>query len=170
VDGQTPGYAPANGGALGEPNHDYYDLGLCGPLRADLAGRSLMCGAFKVPTLRNVALTGPYFHNGVFDSLEEVVAWYVTRDTDPARWYRQADGTPDSPYNDLPVAYRRNVNVSEMPYIPSLAPTLTNGEMADLVRFLCTLTDGYDPANPSAYRVPAQCNATEASIAATRAG
>lgn len=170
IDGNTLSYVPKNGTALGEPNHDYYDLGLCGPLRDDLASRTSRCGAFKVPTLRNIALTGPYFHNGVFDTLEEVVAWYITRDTDPGRWYTKADGTPDIQYNDLPTAYAGNVNVSEVPYIPGLAPTLTNSEMADLVRFLCTLTDGFDPANPSAYTIPAQCNATEASVAATRAG
>jgi cytochrome c peroxidase len=33
-------------------------------------------GAFKTPTLRNVALTAPYMHDGVFATLEEVVAFY----------------------------------------------------------------------------------------------
>jgi cytochrome c peroxidase len=32
--------------------------------------------AFKVPTLRNIALTPPYMHNGAFKSLEEVVDFY----------------------------------------------------------------------------------------------
>lgn len=32
--------------------------------------------AFKTPTIRNVALTAPYMHNGVFDSLEEVMTFY----------------------------------------------------------------------------------------------
>ena len=32
--------------------------------------------AFRTPSLRNVALTAPYMHNGVFDSLEEVVEFY----------------------------------------------------------------------------------------------
>ena len=32
--------------------------------------------AFKTPTLRNVAITGPYMHNGVFRTLEEVVEFY----------------------------------------------------------------------------------------------
>ncbi len=32
--------------------------------------------AFKTPTLRNVALTAPYMHNGVFNSLEEVMEFY----------------------------------------------------------------------------------------------
>jgi cytochrome c peroxidase len=170
LDGTTLDYVPGNAAALGAPNRDYYDLGLCGPLRTDLASRTARCGGFKVPTLRNIALTAPYFHNGEFDTLEEVVTWYITRDTNPARWYTRPDGSPDIPYNDLPTAYDGNVNVREVPYIPSLAPTLTDSEIADLVRFLCTLTDGYDPANPSVYTVPAQCNSTAASVAATRAG
>jgi hypothetical protein len=33
-------------------------------------------GAFKVPTLRNVELTGPYFHNGSRSTLEQVVEFY----------------------------------------------------------------------------------------------
>lgn len=33
-------------------------------------------GAFKIPTLRNVELTGPYMHNGGMKSLEEVVDFY----------------------------------------------------------------------------------------------
>lgn len=35
-------------------------------------------GSFKTPTLRNIALTYPYMHNGMFRSLEEVVAHYST--------------------------------------------------------------------------------------------
>ncbi len=34
-------------------------------------------GAFKVPTLRNIALTAPYMHNGAFATLEEVVDFYA---------------------------------------------------------------------------------------------
>ncbi len=33
-------------------------------------------GFFKTPTIRNIDLTGPYMHNGVFDSLEQVVRFY----------------------------------------------------------------------------------------------
>ncbi len=39
-------------------------------------GASGMRGAFKVPSLRNVALTAPYMHSGRFASLREVVAFY----------------------------------------------------------------------------------------------
>jgi cytochrome c peroxidase len=31
---------------------------------------------FKTPTLRNIALTAPYMHNGVYNTLEEVIAFY----------------------------------------------------------------------------------------------
>lgn len=33
-------------------------------------------GAFKTPTVRNVALTAPYMHDGSIATLEEVVEWY----------------------------------------------------------------------------------------------
>ncbi|WP_412771047.1 cytochrome-c peroxidase [Ralstonia solanacearum] len=168
-EGTTLPYVPKNGAALGAPNYSYYDLGICGPLRTDFRVGGPTCGQFKVPTLRNIALTPPYFHNGVFQTLDQVVAWYVTRDTDPGRWYVKADGTPDVPYNDLPVAFDANVNVSEVPYNPATAPSMTSQEMSDLVHFLCTLTDGFDPARPSAYNVPAQCQSSTAdSVAAAR--
>ncbi|MBX2840271.1 MAG: cytochrome C peroxidase, partial [Flammeovirgaceae bacterium] len=32
--------------------------------------------SFKTPTVRNVALTSPYMHNGVYQSLEEVIDFY----------------------------------------------------------------------------------------------
>jgi cytochrome c peroxidase len=128
-------------------NPDYHDLGLCGPDRTDLAARQDLCGAFKVPTLRNVATRKVFFHNGVFDSLADVVSFYATRDTDPGRWYpRRADGSIDK-FNDLPLALRGNVNTAEAPYNrqPGMAPALTPAEVADVVAFLGTLTDGYRP-------------------------
>lgn len=151
---------PQNGAGLGAPFHNYYDMGLCGPQRDDLSTHTSHCGQFKVPTLRNVAVKGFYFHNGVFDNLIDAVSWYITRDTNPAHWYVQADGiTPDIPYNDLPQQYDANVNVAEVPYNPRTAPTLNDGEIKDLVSFLCTLTDGYDPQHPDSYKLPAQCSA-----------
>jgi cytochrome c peroxidase len=137
-----------------------------------------------VPTLRNIAITAPYFHNGAFSDLHRVVEWYVTRDINndtannpnpaPAgpggnpymavgTFYLTASGTPDlDEYNDLPADYDANVNVGEVPYTPPTfgggqAPTLTAAEIDEVVAFLCTLTDGFDPNNPTAYTVPAQC-------------
>jgi parallel beta-helix repeat protein len=43
--------------------------------RAEVAGKGYE-NAFKVPTLRNVALTAPYMHNGVFKTLAEVLDFY----------------------------------------------------------------------------------------------
>jgi cytochrome c peroxidase len=50
--------------------------------RADDPGRFAVTGderdrgAFRTPSLRNVKLTGPYMHDGVFSTLDEVVAFY----------------------------------------------------------------------------------------------
>ncbi len=164
--GTTLPYVPKNGAALGDAGlYDYYDMGLCGPLRTDLADRPSLCGVFKVPTLRNVAVKQSYFHNGVFTNLNDVVSWYITRDTNPARWYLKADGSVDVPYNDLPQRYDFGINVAEVPYNPGLAPMLTADEINLVVDFLCTLTDGYDPGNPSAYGSQPQCQQAAAAAA-----
>ena len=43
-------------------------------------------GQFRAPTLRNVALTAPYMHNGSMATLREVVEFYNKRDLEPDRW------------------------------------------------------------------------------------
>ncbi|MFK8082097.1 MAG: cytochrome-c peroxidase [Granulosicoccus sp.] len=52
-------------------NPDFVDLGL-GGITKDPADN----GQFRTPVLRNVALTAPYMHNGVFGTLREVVEFY----------------------------------------------------------------------------------------------
>ncbi|MBS0189567.1 MAG: MbnP family protein [Phycisphaerales bacterium] len=47
------------------------------PGRASVTGRPADAGRFKVPSLRNVELTGPYMHDGRFATLEEVVDHYA---------------------------------------------------------------------------------------------
>jgi cytochrome c peroxidase len=125
----------------------YFDLGLCGPLRTDLSRREEFCGAFKVPTLRNVALTAPYLHNGHFATLQDVVDFYITRDTDPQKWYGVRGDRHFRKFDDLPSRYAGNVNTTEVPYDrhPGDAPALSSGEIDDVVAFLQTLTDGYQP-------------------------
>jgi cytochrome c peroxidase len=44
----------------------------------DITGNPLDDGRFKSPSLRNVALTAPYMHDGRFDTLEKVVEHYNT--------------------------------------------------------------------------------------------
>ena len=154
ADGTPPLFTDFTYDNLGVPrNYDipatadpaYFDLGLCGPDRTDLvATHPDLCGAFKVPSLRNVAITGPYFHNGKFATLREVVSFYVRRDTNPEEWY---PGNGSDKFNDLPPQYRGNVNTTEVPYNRHLGdqPALTSDEIDDVVSFLNTLTDGYQP-------------------------
>jgi cytochrome c peroxidase len=97
---------------------DYADLGL-GPVVQD----SELNGFFRVPTLRNVGLTHPYMHNGVFKTLYQVVAFYNSRDV--ALWPE-----PEWPYN---------VNRDELGDL-----RLTPQEMEDIVAFLKTLSDGFE--------------------------
>ena len=126
-------------------NPRFFDMGLCGPTRTDLANRTDLCGLFKVPTLRNVALTAPYFHNGVVATLEDAVSFYATRDTNPARWYPVVGGVVQR-FNDLPAAYRTNIT-QQAPFgqQPGDAPRLSAQDVADVAAFLQTLTDGYTP-------------------------
>lgn len=129
---------PRNAEIKGNADANYYDLGLCGPTRTDLANRSDLCGAFKVPTLRNVAKTAPYFHNGAIKTLRDAVKFYVTRDTNPELWYPAGQK-----FDDLPSQYHKNVNITEAPYnrVAGDYPALDDNEIDDLVAFLTTLSD-----------------------------
>lgn len=64
----APTFATETFRVVGVPSDD---LGRQGVV-ADAAA-----GSFKVPTLRNIALTAPYMHNGAFATLEEVVEFYA---------------------------------------------------------------------------------------------
>jgi cytochrome c peroxidase len=96
---------------------NYRDPGL-----AETLGDPSELGKFRVPTLRNVAVSPPYLHNGVFKTLYQVVAFYNTRDVAP--W-------PDPETSE-------NLNVDEMGNLG-----LSNQEVEDIVAFLKTLTDGW---------------------------
>jgi len=52
-----------------------FEANPCVPV-SDLNPRVAVDGSFKVPTLRNVELTGPYFHNGGYATLDSVVEFY----------------------------------------------------------------------------------------------
>ena len=73
-------------------------------------------GKFKTPGLRNIAVTAPYMHNGMFKTLEEVVEYY----NDPTKFVPDAINIDD--------ALKKPLNLSEK-------------EKKDLVAFLKTLTD-----------------------------
>jgi cytochrome c peroxidase len=83
-------------------------------------------GKFRVPTLRNIAITGPYMHNGVFTTLDEVVSFYNTRDV--GNW-------PPAEFEGSTI---NTVNRDELGNLG-----LTDQEVSDIVAFLKTLTDNY---------------------------
>jgi cytochrome c peroxidase len=180
----APVYAPINSN---DGIQNYYDLGICGPLRDNGAQNlSGICGQFKVPTLRNIALTAPYFHNGQFATLTDAIGFYVRRDTNPDQFYPLSNAGGVTKFDDLPslyggqfpvnvnvkgsdAGYLGNVNTSEIPYNRTLGdtPALDLEDINDLIVFLCTLTDGYDPRNPNALVLPAQCQAAAQPAAAS---
>lgn len=107
---------------LNPDGFDYIDLGL-----AITVNDPAENGKFRVPTLRNAALTPPYLHNGVFKTLYQVVAFYNTRDVGP--W--------------PPPEVDENVNDEELGDLG-----LSNQEIEDIVAFLMTLNDGWKPDQP----------------------
>ena len=104
--------------------------------RADIAAKDpsgAQIGKFKVMSLRNIAVTAPYGHNGFFATLEQIVHCYNTRDVALEHW----------PAPEV----AQNMNTRELGNLG-----LTASEEADLVAFLKTLTDGYgEPLNQFAF-------------------
>lgn len=96
----------------------FTDLGL-----AEVTGNPSDIGKFLTPTLRNIALTAPYMHDGRFQTLEEVVEHYNT------------GGQPSATVDPL------------MKHVGT-GLSLTNQEKMDLVAFLRTFTDETFITNP----------------------
>jgi cytochrome c peroxidase len=141
--------APRNAALASSRNPDYFDLGVCGPQRTDIAGQTQYCGMFLTPTLRNTATRRTFFHNGVFTSLKDVLDFYNFRDTNPDKVFpRAADGTLQK-YDDLPAKYHANVDVTDPPFDRHAGetPAMTEQDEADIIAFLKTLMDGYKPEN-----------------------
>jgi len=105
------------GGALDDPSRD---------------------GKFKVPTLRNVAVTGPYMHNGVFQDLRTVILFYN-------KYNSRADNRQINPETGLEWGAPEvpdNISITEL----ETGPALKDDRVDALVAFLRTLTDArYEP-------------------------
>jgi cytochrome c peroxidase len=81
-------------------------------------------GAFRAPSLRNIAVTGPYMHDGSVETLEEVIDIYAAGGRNVTSGPFAGDG-------------RYNINKSSL-----IVPIdLSSQEKSDLVAFLKTLTD-----------------------------
>ncbi|MEW9573458.1 cytochrome-c peroxidase [Rhodanobacter sp. Si-c] len=160
-DGLPPLFTDTQYEALGVPrnhalavnrNPGFHDLGLCGPIRKDLAAQTQYCGMFLTPTLRNVDRRAVFFHNGVYRSLAQVLDFYNLRSVAPEKIYpRDAHGKLQV-YDDLPTAYQANVDTADAPFnrhVGDPAP-LTAQDIRDLIAFLHTLDDGYRAQTPGA--------------------
>jgi cytochrome c peroxidase len=86
-------------------------------------------GKFKVMTVRNIGLTAPYAHNGLFKSLKEIVHFYNTRDVPGALQKGEDWPAPEVPYT---------VNADELGNLG-----LSDDDEDALVEFLKTLNDGF---------------------------
>jgi cytochrome c peroxidase len=81
-------------------------------------------GAFKTPTLREIARTAPYMHDGRFTDLEQVMSFYSTGGT----------------------SVSAGTKVGQRERTLDLIPHLTHAEQLDLIEFLRTLTSPRLPA------------------------
>ncbi len=69
-----PNFMKTESEILGVPNrHNYLDADLG---KYELTQAEIHRNSFKTPTIRNIELTAPYMHNGVFKTLEEVIDFY----------------------------------------------------------------------------------------------
>ncbi|WP_445152162.1 MbnH family di-heme enzyme [Baekduia sp. Peel2402] len=118
-------------------NTGLYNVGGTGAFPADnqgvfaVTGRPQDMGRFKAPTLRNIALTAPYMHDGSIPTLEAAVDHYANGGRNVTSGPYAGDGRAN-PYKD--------------PLIESI--DLTDRDRADLVAFLKTLTDRSVTTNP----------------------
>jgi cytochrome c peroxidase len=93
--------------------------------RALVTSRAADAGKFKTPSLRNVAVTGPYMHDGRFATLEEVIAHY-----------------------DHGVQRGANLDPNLAKHPPA-GIALSAADQEALVAFLRTLTDGRYAGSPA---------------------
>lgn len=131
--------APRNNRIPANRRPGHYDRGLCDTaVKLQWQDPEQWCAYFKTPSLRNVAVRDNYMHNGVFDSLRDVVRFYATRATQPRDWYKSG-----VKFDDVPEKYRGNVNVNSVPYNrrEGSKPALNEEEIDDIVAFLKALTD-----------------------------
>jgi cytochrome c peroxidase len=84
-------------------------------------------GKFRTPSLRNVALTAPYMHDGSIDTLEEVIRSHYAK-------------------QGRAVAEGKSANPLRSQFIVGF--TVSDEEVRDLVAFLKSLTDESFVKNP----------------------
>ena len=108
----------------------HIDTGLLQNPRVNDAEQS---GRFRVPSLRNVAVTGPYMHNGVFRELETAIIFYN-------RFLLGSEESRINPETNQPWGEPEVEHTIELKMLREGQP-LTDRRVSQLVAFLKTLTD-----------------------------
>ena len=96
--------------------------------------------AFRTPSLKNTAITGPWMHNGAYNSLEEAVRHHL----DPRQYLRQYDASTlpielrETFQDDAAVAERM---LGQIDPALGLESPLSDREVGDILSFLYALTD-----------------------------
>jgi cytochrome c peroxidase len=108
-------------------------------------------GAFKVPTLRNVALTAPYMHDGAFRTLEEVVDFY-----DHGGGAGSGLDVPDQTLLPVPLHLSSEEKGALVAFLRALTDTVWASTPSSASRDPdCTLLGGPEDIRPLAVRRPA---------------
>jgi cytochrome c peroxidase len=120
---------------------NFVDIGL-----GAVVPRAMAKGQFKSPSLRNVAISGPYTHNGYFKTLRGLVDFYNTRDVKPRcadKFTPEADAIAQGCWPEAEVPATMNTaNLGNL--------HLSEQDVDDLVAYMGTLTDGWKPTQASA--------------------
>ncbi len=102
-----------------------YDLGA-----GSISGERQLNGGFKVPTLRNITLTQPYMHDGRFESLQEVLAFYnggrghaSESDELLIHWHIVSPDLRHDELNALAIFLETLEDTTALPTIPSKLPS-----------------------------------------------
>jgi len=132
-------------------NHRYHNIGV--PINSELRGKNglgedhvdkgllqnprvndkAQSGRFRVPSLRNVAITGPYMHNGVFKELETAIVFYN-------RFLLISEESRTNPETNQPWGAAEVPQTVDLELLREGQP-LTERRVSQLVAFLETLTD-----------------------------
>lgn len=96
-----------------------------------------MEGWFKIPSLRNVAVTGPYMHDGRFATLDDVLDHYSTGIVDhPTLDFRLQNNFGGWENEDVPVeAIKMNMTSHQKEALKAFLMTLTDHELLDDQRY-----------------------------------
>jgi cytochrome c peroxidase len=120
INTSNPAYVADNG---------FRDGGLGDRIDLSAAEQVAEQGKFRTPTLRNVELTAPYMHNGVYSTLEDVIRHYDIIATD-----------------SMPISFQTEVIndiANELNFQLDIPLGLSNQNYQDLENFMLTLTDGF---------------------------